>query len=1027
MTSSSDMTSFDGVSPQIDFRGFPRGGKNPLSEESFRELILSHLTNENGYDERVAKKRYDPARAMDTDMLFSFLEASQPETMEKLHGLYNGGMRETVLNKITGAIGRHGLVYCLRHGVDFERGITLRLSYPKPKAPYDAKAWGLYDKNKLTVMTEVHHKANESVDLVIFLNGLAIITIELKCQTSATGWDYREAIRQYREDRDCSTRLLAPRTGALVHFAMDMNQVWMCAELKGKDSKFLPFNQGVRKEGSLHETMAGNPWRADGYATAYMWEFVLKKDTVISLVYDFVYNATPKDAKKRAKKPIFPRYQQLRAVHRVAEDIAKAGLLRNYLIEHSAGSGKTNTICWLAHTLSGLYAEGEDRLLFSKVLIVTDRIVVDNQLQRCVRDMADEPNIVSVIDSKGQLDDYGETSKSGKLKRALEGNARIVVCTMATFLQVEPGTFDGTGERFAVIIDEAHSSTSGETMGAINAALSDFDEPPVLDRVAAVVAEDIARAGCQKNVSLIGFTATPTASTLQLFGSLNTNGHMEAFDLYSMRQAIDEGFILDVTSNYTTYGAFCKVVKSIPDDPELESAAAKRELAHLISVADGTINGKLNIIVKHFTEKVTGHLGGHAKAMIVTPSREAAVRYRLAYDALREKNLSKLGGHRALVAFSGKVEVDGEVYTEVGMNGGLDEGMLPEVFDGDDYDILIVADKYQTGFDQPKLAAMYVDKTLRGLAAVQTLSRLNRICPPYDKQPFVLDFVNGYEDITKAFAPYYENTVLENPLTLDDLRNTERVLLDLDVLVATDVQEFCELLLQEKQSDADLGHMIALLDRVARKVRAMDEEDAEHARRVIRLFLRQYAFLIMSAPFSDEHMHMEYLFCRYLLRQISAEGHAGEGVDLSDKISLEDFRVENKVEHKGKELESAPEVFMTRNVFGGLSQSIMEQLSKIIADWNARFSKTFDVKVAAATLVAMKGKLESDERVQVAAKSNGKHNFASVVEGRAEDALVDSYDQNEEFYTFLLNQPEVMAELVHLLVDDLYSSLSRPK
>ncbi len=781
-------------------------------------------------------------------------------------------------------------------------------------------------------------------------------------------------------------------------------------------------------EGAAHETRSGNPVSRDGIPSSYLWEEVLTKGTVFSLIYDFVYYARDRKTKKRKnERPIFPRYQQLRAVTRVTDDIRRNRTARDYLIEHSAGSGKTNTICWLAHKLSGLYAEGDDAPLFSKVLIVTDRIVVDRQLQAAVLDMAKVSGTVKVIDSEGLADSHGETSKSGKLARALAGGYRIVVCTMATFLKLERGTFDGTGSHFAVLIDEAHGSTSGETMAAVNGALSDVDvqEPSAIDRVSDLISEDIARSGRQRNVTVIGFTATPTGRTLDMFGTLNAEGKKEAFDLYSMRQAIEEGFIVDVTSNYTTYDSFCKVVKSVPDDPELETTAAKRQLAHLIACNDGTVDKQLDVMVKHFTEKVAGDLGGRAKAMIVTSSREAAVRYRLAYDRVRASHMRQLGRMQALVAFSGEIVVDGEKYTERGMNGGLEEDKLPELFAGDDYRILIVADKYQTGFDEPLLSSMYVAKKLRGLTAVQTLSRLNRICPPYEKTPYVLDFVNSYEDIADAFAPYYENTVLENPLTYSDLKETERHLEELNVLDADDVREFYALLGKARPADADKRRMWGMLNCAAASVKAMEEDEADLARRIIRHFIKQYAFLIMASPFTDEYMHMEYRFCQCLIREIAKAGRHENGIDISDKVEFKDFKVKKSAEHKDEELKASPEVSIARGVGMGLSSDTMETLSKIIADWNARFGTSFDTNVAASSLMSLRGTLQGNEGLKRSAKANSKRDFTNTVDDQTEDALVENYDKHQEFYQFLLNHADVRKDLVHLLVDDLYNGLRR--
>lgn len=1005
-------------------------GRNALKEVNLQEVVIEHLVKDNGYTRRTAKTSYDPVRAMDVDMLFDFLNRTQREEMDKLHALYNGGSRETILAKIVAAIGNRGLVDVLWNGVPFDAGIELNLVYPRPSAAFDGKATSLFDQNTLSVMDEVYHKEDERIDVVIFLNGLAIFTIELKCESSGSGWTYENAISQYKLERDCKTRLLMPKVGALAHFAMDLHQVWVCAELKGGASKFLPFNKGVRSEGSLHETRAGNPVRRDSIATAYMWEEILTKDTIFTLIYDFIYYARNRETnKKKDEKPIFPRYQQYRAVTRVAKDIQKNKTMRDYLVEHSAGSGKTNTICWLAHKLAGMFAEGEDDLLFNKVLIVTDRIVVDRQLQAAVQDMAKVSGTIKVIDSKGQSDEYGETSKSGKLERALSGGYRIVVCTMPTFLNLDHGIFDGTGSHFAVLIDEAHGSTSGETMAAVNGVLSDVgEEDEIPTSVSDIIADDIARSGRQENVTIIGFTATPTGKTLDMFGTLNAQGKKEAFDLYSMRQAIEEGFILDVTSNYTTYDSFCKVIKSIPDDPELESAAAKRQLAHLIATNDGTVQGNLSVIVDHFLQKVQGDLDGRAKVMIVTSSREAAVRYRLAYDSLRNNNMQKLGHAQALVAFSGEVTVDGEKYTERGMNGGLDEDKLPELFHKNDYRILIVANKYQTGFDEKLLSAMYVIKKLHGLAAVQTLSRLNRICPPYEKRPYVLDFVNDYEDIAEAFAPYYENTVLENPLTYADLQETERHLEELNVLDADDVRAFYKLLAKERQTAKDKEQMWGLLGTATAIVREMEEEEADKARRIIRHFIRQYAFLIMASPFTNEYMHMEYRFCQYLIREIAKAGTHEPGIDISDKVTFSDFHVSKNGEHinpkTGKsDLVASPEVSVAKSIGMSLTHDVMESLSKIIADWNARYGTSFDDEVAASSLISLRGTLRTNDRIKRSAKANSKQDFTNTVDDQTEEALVENYDKHQEFYNFLLNHQEVRKDLVHLLVDDLYNGL----
>ena len=991
---------------------------NPLTEPVFQRLIIDSLVESEEYVERDSRHDYDPAYAMDTELLFEFLEQTQHDSMERLRSIYDGGYQATVLNVIDQEIRRHGLLQAIWDGVSLEGGVTLDLVEPRPSALFDKRASDLYQGNQLSVMEEVYHKPGERLDLVVFLNGLAIFTFELKCNTSGTGWDYRDAIEQYF-GRDCKTRLLAPKVGALAHFAMDLENAYVCTTLRGRASTFLPFNQGVAEPGDAHATEPGNPHNPDGPDTAYVWEDILTKDRIFDLVYDFMFVSKKRDKRKKVvdETVIFPRYQQLRAVMRVSDDIMKNGTARDYLIEHSAGSGKTNTICWLAHKLSGMYQPGSDIPLFDKVIVITDRRVVDDQLQGAMLDMAKDSGIVRVMDE-------GKTSSD--LGRALDSSYRIIVSTTQKFLYLKPGTFEESDKSFAVLIDEAHGSTSGKSMSAVDGVLAGGGEADAddstLDDVQKFLRRDIKRSGKQANVTIVGFTATPTWKTLQQFGSIDQQGHRQAFDLYSMNQAIKEGFILDVLSNYTTYEAYCHVVKSIADDPELESAAAKRALAHLISVDTRTISGKLEVMVEHFTGTVKQTLGGHAKAMIVTSSREAAVRYFLAYEALRKENMRTLGDVRALVAFTDKVCIDGETYTEAGLNR-FPEEKTADAFDNDNYKLLIVADKYQTGFDQKYLAAMYVDKPLHGIAAVQTLSRLNRICKPYDKRTFVLDFVNDFESIRDSFAPFYKTTVLEEPLTIADVRETERRMLEYGVLDADDVREFNVLLAKDSRTTKEKARMFALVEAAASGAKSRDEETADEIRRTVRNFVRQYAFLLQAAPFVDERMHMEYNFCVPLLRSLEAGTHGANNFDIDDKVRLDEFEVKKGEEHKDEGVTAAPAVTAPRGTGSGFTEKTYDRLSRIIDEWNARWGTHFDKKVVVPSAMALDNILKDDERVQQSAKVNSKADFRNTVDDRSEDALVRGYDQNEEWYGFLLSNEEARQQLFSVLVDDLYHSL----
>ena len=985
--------------------------ENALTEKVFQRNIIDALVEGDGYVERTAQTDYNPVLAMDIQMLLGFLNRTQPEDMEKLQAIHNGNAEATILNRIGAKIGQIGLIRTLWEGVDLDGGVNLDLVHPRPTALFDKRAQALYAENKLSVMEEVYHKEGERIDLVIFLNGIAIFTIELKCNTSASG-SYLNAIKQYREERDCTTRLLTPKVGALAHFAMDLNEVYVCAELKGRESRFLPFNQGQPEGDKRHNVCGGNPHSESGPATSYMWEDIWTKETIFDLLYDFIYLETLTVKGRRVgERPIFPRFQQLRAVRYVSSEALRTPVMRNYLIEHSAGSGKTKTISWLAHKLSSLYAPGKTDLMYSKVIIVTDRKVVDRQLQAAVRDMAKDSGIVRVMD---------EGTHASDLEAALQGGYRIIVTTMQKFLYLDPAAFSNAEQRFAVIIDEAHGSTSGKTIASVNAALSDAEENGALDELGAFISTDIARSSRQSNVTMIGFTATPTGKTLHMFGKLNDKGEYEAHDLYAMRQAIDEGFILDVTSNYTTYDSYCRVVKAIDDDPELEGRKARRQIAHLISTHDGTISGNLNVMVEHFTGTVASVLNGKAKAMIVTAGREEAVRYFLAFQKLRKANMQKMGHIQALVAFTDKIVVDGNTYTEANLNGFSDD-KTAEKFDTDEYRIMIVADKYQTGFDQPKLCAMYVDKNISGITAVQTLSRLNRMY--YEKRVFVLDFRNSFEDITAAFEPYYESTVLKSPLTLSDVRATKRLLDDLGILDPDDVREFNELLAKSKKSGQVTNRMWALLDKSKRLVEAMDEERSEEARRIIRNFIKQYGFLLQVAPFEDQCMHMDYNFCVSLIRELHPGNGGGANLSLAGKVRLEDFDVEKTGTHENEGLSSNPEVGVTKGTGKGLTEDQREKLSKIIADWNARYQKSFDADVAAGTVLSVQAMLEKDEKVKQSAAVNEKKEFANTLDDRMSDALVAGYEHNQDLYGFLLDNEEARRQLLHVVIDDIFNNI----
>lgn len=978
-------------------------------KEDYQKYILEMLESENDYKIRPDVS-FDAGYGMDTELLFEFLNKTQEDSILKLEKLYKDNTKKTILNYINNEVNKksRSLLDVLKHGVEFDNGVTLTLLYRKPATSFNAKAEELYNQNTLSVMEEVCHKDGERIDLVIFVNGIAIFTIELKCNTS--GQNFEDAIRQYKYERDFKTRLLKFKAGCLAHFAMDLNEVYMCTHLKGKSSFFLPFNKGC---GVGINSGKGNPHNEDGINVSYMWEDILKKDTVLYLIDKIIF--LQKEAKKnsdtgkieRKEKLIFPRYHQLNAVRKVVNDVSENGSSKNYLIEHSAGSGKTNTIAWLSHRLSSLH-NAENEPVFDTVCIITDRIVVDRQLQNAVISLEHKAGLIKVMD---------ETCKSKDLATALNGNTKIVVTTIHKFMYIHDLVGKLKEKTFAVIIDEAHSSTAGAAMEAVTHALSETSKDSEKS-MADLIEEEIVRCGKQDNVSMIAFTATPKPTTLQLFGSLNEDGKKVAFNLYSMKQAIEEGFIIDVLKNYVTYRTYFEINKAIEDDPELETIAAKRKIAKYIELHDTNIAQKVEIIIEHFKNRIMMELGNKAKAMVVTSSRQAAVKYRNEFESY----ISKHGytGIRALVAFSGKVTIDGKEYTEEVMNS-IPESELPEAFDSNNYQVLLVANKYQTGFDQPKLCAMYVDKRLRGVNAVQTLSRLNRIYAPYDKKTFILDFKNEYEDIQNSFAPFYTETVLAETITPSDIRAVESQVDEYNFLDIDDIETFNEYLYQDKRSSRDKAKMWSLLDKSVQIVNRFSEIEKAEIKSTIKRFIRFYSFLIQATCFESVSLHKKYNFLSYLVKEIEIGG-GGNDFDIADKITVSNFK-QKKIGDKTSNIESKPEIALPIANDIMFDEKVKKKLSEIIDEINASYNKNFDVDVATKSAFQVRDLLLKNGHLRDSAKNNTLRDFKFAYFDAVQNALLSGYEQNQDFFTLLLDNDEKKRELMQVFLEDTYKNL----
>ncbi|MFV0519327.1 MAG: type I restriction endonuclease subunit R, partial [Lachnospirales bacterium] len=888
-------------------------------------------------------------------------------------------------------------------------GVTLTLMYRKPPNSFNSNLEALYNENTLSVMEEVYHKSGERIDLVIFINGIAIFTFELKCNTS--GQNYEDAIRQYKYDRDFKTRLLKFKAGCLAHFAMDLNEVYMCTNLKGKSSFFLPFNKGC---GEGINSGKGNPHNKNGGINiSYMWEDILKKDTVVYLIDKIIFlqKETKRNAdtgKKENKETlIFPRYHQFNVVRKMVNDVTENGCSKNYLIEHSAGSGKTNTIAWLSHRFSSLHNE-VNKPIFDTICIITDRVVVDRQLQNAVLSLEHKSGLIKVMDEKC-------TSKD--LADALNSNTKIIVTTIHKFMYIHEHVGNLKSKKFAVIIDEAHSSTAGAAMESVTHTLSETakdSEKSMSD----LIEDEISRCGKQDNVSMIAFTATPKPTTLQLFGSLNEQGKKVAFDLYSMKQAIEEGFIIDVLKNYTTYKTYFEINKAIEDDPELETIKAKRKIAKYIELHDTNIAQKVEIIIEHFKNRIMSELGNKAKAMVVTSSRESAVKYRNEF----ENYISKHGysNIRALVAFSGKISLDGKEYTESVMNSISDDD-LPEAFDSDNYQVLLVANKYQTGFDQPKLCAMYVDKRLRGVNAVQTLSRLNRICSPYDKKTFILDFKNEYDDIQKSFAPFYTETVLAETITPSDIRAVESQVDQYNFLDIDDIESFNEYLYQNKRSSRDKAKMWSLLDKSIKIINQFTEIEKMEIKAIIKRFIRFYSFLIQATCFESVSLHKKYNFLSYLVKEIEVSG-GGNDFDIADKITASNFK-QKKIGEETSNIESEPEVSLPTANAIVMDEKVKKKLSEIIDEINSSYNKNFDIDVATKSAFQMRDLLLKNGHLKDSAKNNTLKDFRFAYFDAVQSALIEGYEQNQDFYTLLLDNDDKKRELMYVFLEDTYKNL----
>lgn len=987
-------------------------------ESAFESNIEAHLLG-HGW-QQLSPAAYDRKAGAFGDEVIAFVQASQPKAWQQLVTRHGGEStaREKFLRVVVDALDHRGAISVLRSPVK-DSGVSVRLCYFRPASGLNVEQAERYAANRLGVVRQLHHSESnpaDSVDVALVVNGIPVATAELK--NPLTHQNIEHAMTQYRSDRNPHDLVFRART--LVHFAVDPHRVAMTTRLAGQDTVFLPFDQG--SGGAGNTGTAGNPPASDGYQTAYLWEQVWQRDAWLDLLGSFVHS--------EGGRVLFPRFHQWHAVRSILEATRRDGAGVDRLIQHSAGSGKSNTIAWTAHALSRLHG-ADDAPIFDKVVVITDRKVLDRQLQDTVSGLEHTPGTIVRIDEK-----------SDQLKAALEGHAaRVIITTLQKFPVVAElaakdaaaGDAKGVvGRRFAVIVDEAHSSSSGDSVAKLKKVLGAGDGgeaaleatakaesaayEEAVDSADEPLLASARNRGKQKNLSFFAFTATPKPKTLDTFGQLGPDGTKRPFHTYSMRQAIAEGFILDVLSGYTTYGVYYKLANSHPrNDPEMESRKGRTVLARFASLHPYALEAKAEVIIEHFRQKTAGKIDGRAKAMVVTRSRLHAVRTHAALAAYIAKKGYDKGNRplRTLVAFSGAV-VDPEMpdvpgATEAQING-FSEAQLAKQFKSDDYQVLVVAEKYQTGFDEPLLHTMYVDKKLSGVAAVQTLSRLNRTHPG-KSDTFVLDFANSVEEIKAAFEPFFEES-FATPTEPNVLYTMEHDLMAAQVLSRVEMDAAVAALLSEDPAQQSVIYSNILP--AAGRFATLDEDTQASFRGTLEHFCRAYAFVAQVMPWADPDLERLFLYGRLLLLELPT-GDNDPMPQLSKSVQLTHLRIavtsDEAITLSGAD---EPGSALPGEGKGSKAEPMLDKLSALIAAMNdkygAELGEADKVWVDQQWVV-----VKDDDEMREVALNNDRGQFEMVLEQRIKDLLIDRHDKNGVLFDMFFANPDFQISLVRYL------------
>ena len=978
------------------------------TEKQFEsDIAASLLSPAGGYTRN--NDCYDPKLGLFVETLIRFVQATQPNEwafFEKQNPVNPVRKFCTAFNNACDA---DGLLSVLRHGFK-HRGRRFRVCYFQPESALNQKDTQRYMQNEITCNRQWFYSdtTHNSVDMVLAVNGIPVFAFELKNQY--TGQTVENAKRQWMCDRDPREICFQFNKRVLGYFCVDHTEVWMTTRLAGKDTRFLPFNQG--SNGAGPDGGAGNPPNPDGYPTAYLWENVFQKDSMMDILQKFM-------SLKDGKTLIFPRYHQLDVVRKLAADVRQNGTGRNYLIQHSAGSGKSNSIAWTAYRLASLFND-ENKSVFASVIVVTDRTVLDAQLQETISGFDHTLGAVEAID---------KDKNSQDLRNAINSGARIIITTLQKFPVIYTEVDKAAGRNYAIIVDEAHSSQTGSSALKLKTALADTED--ALREYAELegkaeeeidpqdkLTKELISHGRHKNLSFFAFTATPKLTTLELFGIGYPDGKYHPFHIYSMRQAIEEGFILDVLQNYMTYSTCFKIAKTTTDNPDLPASRAAKLIRKYEELHPYNISQKAKIIVETFRETTCHKIGGRGKMMVVTSSRLAAVRY--FHEIKRYIAEQGYDDVNILAAFSGSVP-DGDIeYTESSLNVRADgshiaESQTKQEFH-DNFNVLIVAEKYQTGFDEPLLHTMIVDKKLKGVKAVQTLSRLNRTCPG-KTDTFVLDFVNKAEDIQKAFQPFYQETYLEQEVNADLLYKVQKDLRGFAVYSDADIEAFAKEYFRRNPGKDAIGRMSSVLKPVADRYNQKTQTERYQFRRLLRSLVKWYGYISQVVRMFDEELHKEDVFCSYLLKLLPPD--EASPLDLDGKLQLEYYKLQ-KTFVGTIELEKAKGSYEPVTQKAALGHDPKEPLDEIILKINEKYKGQF-TNADRVLLTALHDRLRADPKLAKLAQNSDPQIFTESIFPKAFDtAAQDSYIEAQDTFSALFEDNSKYKAIMSALAEWLY-------